>query len=574
MILSVSFAVWVALFWSLSMVCMLSFHEQYQLFLFTSDYFLSRICLPGGLADYLAEFVTQFNYIPALGAVLIALLFFALQRLTWSVSQRLGADGSWYALSFLPAITLWIYQSDSSVMQSLTIALIATLATIRLLISPLTGEKTSSETLIVTLLVVPPVFYWLFGTAVYIVALAMLLLLLQRRHWLLAGLAVVYTMALVYASTYLLAYPASRLLIGLHYYRYPVSVPIMQWVVMALTLLTPLVISRLPRKRMAIPGVATAILVFALAFFGVRGAYNSIVQEHIEYDYLVRMEQWDAIIRKAEKDGVTTPMTVSIVNLALSQEGELLDRMFEFYQNGEQGLFPSFSRDILSPISTAEIFFRLGMINDCLRYCFEVGQSIPDFQRSGRLTKRITQCEVANGEYKVARRYLLLLRHSLFYRDWAKKTNQLIRSEEAVNADPTYQRLRSIRETREDYLFSDTEMDQMVGLLLMSNPKNSMAFEYLMACVLLRRDVQHCLEYLPLINNVGLQRVPTALQQVVIGQWLKTHSDVRGIPCKVDAYEVNLTSDFLRRYTTDRNDPRLSLPPYSTNVWHYILFNN
>ena len=57
--LSLLFAVAVALFWAFPYRCALSYQEQYQLFLFTPSYFTERISVPGGLADYVAEFITQ-----------------------------------------------------------------------------------------------------------------------------------------------------------------------------------------------------------------------------------------------------------------------------------------------------------------------------------------------------------------------------------------------------------------------------------------------------------------------------------------------------------------------------------
>ena len=74
-ILSLLFAIVVALFWAFPYRCALSYQEQYQLFLFTPSYFTERICVPGGLADYVAEFITQFYYVYALGTILLALVY-------------------------------------------------------------------------------------------------------------------------------------------------------------------------------------------------------------------------------------------------------------------------------------------------------------------------------------------------------------------------------------------------------------------------------------------------------------------------------------------------------------------
>ena len=122
--LSLLFAVAVALFWSIPYRCALSYQEQYQLFLFTPSYFTERISVPGGLADYVAEFITQFYYVYALGAILLALVFFSLQRLTWVLMRRNGVSPSWYPLSFIPAVALWALMGNENVLLSFAIALL------------------------------------------------------------------------------------------------------------------------------------------------------------------------------------------------------------------------------------------------------------------------------------------------------------------------------------------------------------------------------------------------------------------------------------------------------------------
>lgn len=55
-LLSLLFGVAVVIFWSVPYMSGLCFQEQYQMFLFDTNYFLERIVLPGGLADYISEF--------------------------------------------------------------------------------------------------------------------------------------------------------------------------------------------------------------------------------------------------------------------------------------------------------------------------------------------------------------------------------------------------------------------------------------------------------------------------------------------------------------------------------------
>ena len=88
----------------------------------------------------------------------------------------------------------------------------------------------------------------------------------------------------------------------------------------------------------------------------------------MKYDYLTRMKQWNQIIKAAENKEPNSPFSVTCLNLALAKTGQLGDRMFHFYQNGTEGLIPTFQRDFTSPLPTSEIFYHLGMINSSQRY--------------------------------------------------------------------------------------------------------------------------------------------------------------------------------------------------------------
>ncbi len=65
------------------------------------------------------------------------------------------------------------------------------------------------------------------------------------------------------------------------------------------------------------------------------------------------------------------------------KDGQMGDRMFEFYQNGTEGLLPEFQRDFTSPLPTSEAYYHLGMVNTAQRFTFEAMEAIPNFNKSG-----------------------------------------------------------------------------------------------------------------------------------------------------------------------------------------------
>ena len=81
--LTMLFGVAVFFFWGSAYPAHLSYQEQFQLFLFDAGYFWERMAVPGGLADYIAEYLTQFYYHTWAGACILALLYVLLQRLVW-----------------------------------------------------------------------------------------------------------------------------------------------------------------------------------------------------------------------------------------------------------------------------------------------------------------------------------------------------------------------------------------------------------------------------------------------------------------------------------------------------------
>ena len=594
-ILSLLFAVAVALFWAFPYRCALSYQEQYQLFLFTPSYFTERISVPGGLADYVGEFITQFYYVYAIGAILLALVFFCLQRLTWVLMRRSGVSRSWYLLSFIPAVALWALMGNENVLLSFAIALLG-MEELMFHYIIVRDHSRGWVAPAVYLLIAVPVGYWLFGPVVIGVALSATYnpyrpyetsqtlperavksnsqTLLTPYGW--ALLSVLYFVAIVWLCGHFLQYPYYKLFGGINYFRYPGIIPVIQWVVAALFALLPLVVSYLPRlegKKAVRAEIAQLTIIMLATVPLLHFSFDRATYELIDYDYLVRTHQWQRIIEKAEKHQASSPMSVSCVNLALAMQGQLCDRLFEFYQNGAEGLFPTFTRDMTSPLPTAEAFYQLGMVNDAERYAFEAQEAIPNYRKSGRLTRRIAQCEIINGNYGVAAKYLRMLESSLFYRQWAKSQERFLYNSAAVKADPEYGRLGDIRIKRHDYLFSDQEMDQMLGLLLVDNKKydNRMAYEYLIAYELLQRDLGRFMRYYPLGRFVQFDHIPYAVQQVLIGSWLQRHNTLQGMPYSVDRQNVDATVAFIRAYMTNRNDPSLNQPPLAYNAWHYLL---
>ena len=582
-LLSLLFGVAVVIFWSVPYMSGLCFQEQYQMFLFDIGYFLERIVLPGGLADYISEFLVQFYYMPVLGATIIALLLMSIQAISWGLMKQYGMKAVFpgYLLSFVPSIVLWCAMGDQNLLLSFVVALSGAL-----LMGWIHNRFHNRLVKVVFELVSTALVYWFLGPVVFLYAALMIgdtLMKGKQNGHILSSLGysaclLILTVAWILLTTQSLQYPLYRIFSGLNYYRYPGTVSPLPLGVMIWTVVVVFFgmvpdghawIKKLQQSKVVM--ALAYVLVIVASWFGIKASFDAMTYDLIDYDFLVRTEQWDKIIEKAEKKQATTPLSVSCVNLALSQKGQLADRLFEFYQNGGEGLFPTFTRDMISPVSTAEIFFRLGMVNDAERYMFEAQEAIPNYRKSARLTRRIIECEIINGNYQVAAKLLRRLQKTLFYSNWANQTMALLGNEKAINRHPVYGKLRKYREKKQDFLFSDQEMDQMLGLLFLNDNHNKMAYEYLMCYELLQRDMEKFMQYYPLGKFVGYDHIPRSFQEILIGNWMKTHSDPRTIPYSVDAQNVNNTLNFIQLYMQNPKNPQLGQQPYVSNAWHYMM---
>lgn len=516
---SMLWGVLVFLFWWLWFPQALSFQEQYQLFLFSSDYFSERVSLPGGLSDYLSEFLVQFHYIGWLGAMVLAVLSVLLQRLAWRLMAHQGAGecSGAYLFSFVPSVlSIWM-MGDESVLLSYTVALLLVLLAALAAVRWWKGRRTWLDFLVV------PLLYFIAGPLVWLYVFLRLLHEGKRAWWTL----VVALACQVLAYFLLPQWPVKMIAFGLNYYRTPEFYNHLQWVLPLVILLLAASTSwwnRLNNKKLSLS--LQALLLLALAYLAVSLGYDADKYEVIRQDWLVRQEKWSEIIDRASRHQVKDAFSCNCVNLALAMERRLADSMFDFYQSGEDALLMPMQRDMTSNIPTAEAFWRLGMVNSARRYMADLQESILNARKSGRFTKRIAECLLVNGQYALADKHLALLRQSLFYRSWAREASALLYHDDRVAAHPVYGKLRQMR-YKDDFLYSYPEIDKMLGLLFVNNQRNTVALDYFMGQLLLKGDVQSFMQYMSWVQQYGgYQFMPRGYQDAV--KCIQSHGQAAG----------------------------------------------
>ena len=430
------FGVAVFLFFGLAYPHHLHYQEQFQLFLFDDNYVCDIVSRPGGVADLLGRFCTQFFLYAWVGAAIIAVLLSAVQLLT----LRLANWGWLYGLSFVPSFLLWLFLLDENALLGGAWAVLLTLLAIWGL-----GRLPSGWIRRILIIVAIPIVYWMVGPA-----------------W-----------------------------TGSHYHRYPTVFPTLLYAAWLSALVFPFIVRALHKKATTSKHYAVMLSSFAVVAV-VMGCLvwknsNFKAEKVMKYDFMARFQQWNRILETINTERPNNQIGVTVQNLALGMHGMLADHLLDYNQNGLLGLLPDVGTDATSPLPTAEAFYQLGMITVAQRTVFEAQEAILDFQKSGRCYKRLAETNLILGSYEVARKYLTALQKTIFYRDWANETLPLLGNEEAIAKHPEYGRLRQFL-YQEDFYFGDHVTAEMLEKLYFSHTDNRLALEYLKAYYMLTGD--------------------------------------------------------------------------------------
>lgn len=542
----------------------LHFQEQYQLFESTWSYFAGVAWLPGGLADWAGRLVTQFFYYAPLGALLMAVLLCGVQLLTFAIGPEKNLFT--YAVSFVPSFLLVAFYCDENALVGGIVAIVLSLAGAAL--SQLVRKVVLRHVLEAVL--VPLLYLACGGLAlvfILVTAICEVKRLGSRSVPVLLSMAVLAVLCPIVASR-LFPYPLERLAYGVHYFRYHNMLPALLWLSALSAVLVVLLSCFRPFRKNTVPGWCTWLVVAASGAVLVLRMADFSKEEWMRYDFMVRMEMWNRIMMTADRRNPDNPKTVSCLNLALAMTGRMPDSQFSYYQNGPEGLLPSFVGDYTNPVSTGEIFWHLGMVNTAQRYAFEAQEAIPDFQKSARLYRRLAETNIVNGDWAVARKYLKALRHARFYRKWASETLTLLDSGDIFERRPELERARDFRLTEHDFLFSETEMDSMLGLLHVEHPSNSMALDYLMAWSLLRKDLDRFVECISLVNAPAM---PKAYQEALLLRWVLTHKDFNGLPPYLSPAHAQRITRFISDYQAQKPEAQMR-KEYGDTYWFYYYY--
>jgi hypothetical protein len=490
----------------------------------------------------------------------------------------MGGRETWrMPLSFVPSLLYGVLLCDENYKLTGLVALMGVVAAFRAVVLLRRGAvRMSCE-----LALIPLLYALAGGVTVVFVLLVLLAEMTGGASWrtralfLVAGCGLLLLMPRL-AQHVFVQYPLAKLWSGANYYRFPTIFPfplLVLW--LSLPSVTALLLRFPGREAQGSQAWTRRGLLCALLALGTAAGLSQAAdwkkEEVMQYDYHIRYRAWQPVIRLADRHAPTSPLSVAFLNLALCKEGLLPERMFRYYQNGTEGLLPSFARDFTLPMMAGEIYYHLGFINTAQRYAFESMEAIPDNQLSARAVKRLAETNLLNGQYDVARKYILLLRQTLYYRSWATSALACLTDSSLVDANPEWAWLRKYR-TRTDFLFSEQEKDMMLGILLEQNPGNRPAYEYLLAYCLLNKDLEHFYRYYPLGRAFRYRAVPKSYAEALAYVWGQMGPTTAAMPYPLSDETKRQFDEYRRIYANDPRAEQTLASRFASTYWFYLHF--
>lgn len=561
----------VCLFFGIAYPYHITYHEQFLLFLYDADYIHSVLCLPGGGADLLGRFVSQWFLYPWAGAVIVALLLMSVQAL----AARKLCSSVFYGMTLLAPASLVLYVGNiDGLMGGVMALLLALLAAAMMAWFPLALRRVVAPCLL-------PVLYWVVGPMAVVTVFSM------AERWWMRLLLLVELLVLPLLAHQIVALSMQQLFVSPHYFRTPEEVPYLLWLAALMSVVPQLlreiellwqkrkqqtVKSAMPdmpiRKRLQMAFVVVMALMGGT--FVVQGM-NPQVEQAQAYYYQARFQRWDRLLQMAQQQEPNSALTSTLHNLALGMKGRLPEKMFTRRQNGIAGLIPPFANDTFSPLCTAEVYYHLGMIHTAQRFIFEAQEAMPDYQKSAACYKRLAETNLICGYYDVSLKYLKALQKTLFYSKWATKTLALLDNEMAIISHREYGALRSSL-NKEEYYFSDQELPMMLGKLLLSNRQNRLAFEYLEACYLLTGNLDMFANCFTFAEDLHYPMIPTHFQEGLIMWWSKTHTPNDPLPVGFTPALVQRFDNFVSLVRRQVSDDQIE-KQFGHTYWYYQIHN-
>ena len=442
--------------------------QQHDIFLFTTLFFKQQMVVSGGMLSYLGSFFTQFFYYPWMGILMLCGWWLLL---LWLVKRTFCLPDRWNILALIPVAILltadmmtgyWVYFMPQT--GYFFVATIGTTAATALLWAfrklPNTLWLRISYIVLVVLAGYPLLGVYALAAALFMGVWTWRLGKMLTQNIVLTGIALLAVVAIplffyryVYYQTnisaiYQTALPTFSIEDTYSAYKIPYYVLAVCYLSFVITFRSVWpeekkenvtsqkkakkkqeAKEKKPILRWALQGALLTVLVAGVWHFWYK---DENFHHELRMLRCIENTDWEGVLQEGKKqDCEPTRSIVMMHNLALSRLGRQLDEMYNFKKGSKRINTPL--PICMSNVAGKLIHYHYGVMNECHRQCMEEGVGL---SWNAELLRYMTRTALLSKEPQVARKFVNLLKNTLFHSAWADHMEQLIERPDLIVIDP------------------------------------------------------------------------------------------------------------------------------------------
>jgi len=507
-------------------------------------FFRQFMVYPGGPAEYLSAFLSQFFYYSWAGAFVVTMQAWLMFICTGYFFKAISAR-SLYWVRFVPPILLLITYNQYTYHFTITMAWLIKMLFVCLYLSIIrtdifyTQKNVTGLFRLTVFLALSVILYIVAGSAqLFFAALCAIYELVSRRRWQTAILyllsasgipyiigVLLFNVSIIDAFSKLTPYSwevlfekSTRRMLTMIYILY-VLVPLASLMLVScqpiagrikFPWLKKGIFSWYFRKnkfRHIIEYLAPFIVAVAAVFF----SYSGELKTYHEVDYYVFRKMWPRALAAARRYPSNNFYIVHSANLALYNTARLSYDMFSYPQRPDALLlFPQ--EGTTGYWQRVDTYIELGFIS---RAEHALTSILDEFGERPMILKRLALINIIKGNINIARVYLGALNKTLFDADWANDyLGRFVQSPNPVTDDRIENLRRSM--TEKDYRSLLFINESLLLDLLAKNRQNRMAFEYLMAWYLLNGHLDKFAQNLERLDDFNYSQIPRLYEEAIL----------------------------------------------------------
>jgi|WetSurMetagenome_2_1015567.scaffolds.fasta_scaffold12341_2 hypothetical protein len=494
------------------------------------NFFNEFLKIPGGLTDWLSSFIMQFWSSDLSIAFFLSACFWFTAFLTKKWMETLTENRLIHTFHLIPAVLLIFLHSQYDFHLSITLALMINLSCLNLIIRWTPNQQAGK---IVVGLSVSVLLFWITGGAFLIYAVLFgfgeYIFHRQIRN---GSFFIIFSFLLPYAAsaTIFLVTIRQAYLHNLisetptKFWYVGYTIPAFYLLVLVISSAAPISILRKPFtkfsefvrlkkltfSRRSIIGVS---ILLGGAYILTNNAHDDNVHLILEINQSARESRWKNVLETATHCSIVNPLISSQTNLALFQSNMLLERMFAFPQFYRTfGLFMDFDWCSAWPEKASTLYWKLGLINESLHWAHEA------FELKGptpEILERLGMIYMVKGDKSAAKRFFLNLKNIPFHEKTANDLLQINESPLLLSQDSSISFIQACM-PNEDMVTLGKSIPDKLELLLKRNPKNRMAFEYLIAFYLMDGNLQGLIDHFSNGSTFSYSHIPRHMQEALL----------------------------------------------------------